>query len=261
MTESQHLSSHNFYEKRYQRAFSKALRTQYLSAINQIKNGQSIAPPTEPIQEVYTKMYKYIMQREGKIIWNNYVAVSRGRKDLIDDLIAVMAPDGSGSMPAFWDNMMEGYLLVYLTERIRKVTETTAKRITGWLELAERQGFTREQAIDALSFDDLNPRALTIARTETTNAMSRSQTIALESSGETWEKAWVNVADERVRADHRAMNANNYIPINEDFIVGGERLDYPGSMNEGAQLAQVINCRCFMDYRRVGGNSGYARIR
>ena len=257
MTESQHLSRHNFYEKRYQRAFSKALRTQYRTALSQYQQNAPIAPPSEPIQAVYRTMYKFIMAREGKLIWNTYVAVPRGRKDLIDDLINAMAPNGSSDMLPFWSNMMDDYLLIYIAERIRKVTETTAKRIMGLIE----QGGTREEIIERIRLEDLNPRALTIARTETTNAMSRSQTIALESSGETWEKSWVNVEDDKVRPAHAAMNRNSFIEINDNFIVGGEPLDYPGSMNEGASLGNVANCRCFMDYRRVGGNSGFGRIK
>lgn len=62
------------------------------------------------------------------------------------------------------------------------------------------------------------------------------------------EKAWVFVSDERTREDHAAMDSGDYIPLDEDFDVGGEAMEYPGDPSGSAE--NVINCRCSV-VRRV----------
>lgn len=89
-------------------------------------------------------------------------------------------------------------------------------------------------------------RAATIARTETHNASQ----FAVQQVGfyieETLQtevmKAWVHAEDERTRIAHAEMDANDWIPIRQDFIVGGEAMEYAG--DPSASPENVINCRC-----------------
>lgn len=58
-------------------------------------------------------------------------------------------------------------------------------------------------------------------------------------------KRWVATGDSRTRPEHLEAHreyADNPIPVNEPFIVGGEELDYPGDPK--GSPAMVINCRC-----------------
>ena len=95
-------------------------------------------------------------------------------------------------------------------------------------------------------------RADTIARTEihTAAAFASDQTARSMASevGAQLEKAWVFVSDERTREDHAAMDSSDYIPLDEDFDVGGEAMEYPGDPTASAE--NVINCRCSV-VRRV----------
>lgn len=62
-------------------------------------------------------------------------------------------------------------------------------------------------------------------------------------------KEWVTQGDSRVRTppknafDHLAADSTQ-VPVNEPFMVSGERLMYPGDTSLGASPGNVVNCRC-----------------
>lgn len=57
------------------------------------------------------------------------------------------------------------------------------------------------------------------------------------------DKEWVTVGDDLVRPDH--VDADGQLrEINQPFIVGGERLRWPGDTGLGASIGNIINCRC-----------------
>ena len=49
--------------------------------------------------------------------------------------------------------------------------------------------------------------------------------------------------DERVRDTHAEIDGVT-IPINDAFVVGNSLMDYPMDTSYGADLEEVINCRC-----------------
>lgn len=60
-------------------------------------------------------------------------------------------------------------------------------------------------------------------------------------------KQWNDVQDNRVRKAHR--HANGMVkPINEPFILQGQRLMYPGDSSYGASSDLWLNCRCYLTY-------------
>lgn len=64
-------------------------------------------------------------------------------------------------------------------------------------------------------------------------------------------KSWVSMGDSRVRPHHMAADVdpqNEGVPVDEPFIVRGERLMYPGDSSLGASLDNVVNCRCSAVY-------------
>lgn len=60
-------------------------------------------------------------------------------------------------------------------------------------------------------------------------------------------KQWQTVGDNRVRSAHRIANGQKK-PINQPFVVAGEKLMYPGDTSFGASIANVANCRCNARY-------------
>lgn len=80
-------------------------------------------------------------------------------------------------------------------------------------------------------------------------------------AGGTAIKEWVTMGDEKVRPAHEEADSLA-ISSNEPYIVGGEKLMYPGDTSLGATVGNVINCRCasvmdvegIIDFRRESRN-------
>lgn len=63
-------------------------------------------------------------------------------------------------------------------------------------------------------------------------------------------KTWLTQEDEVVRNRHVLTNGQER-GVNDLFNVGGQSLMFPGDTSNGADLANVINCRCFSFFERV----------
>lgn len=91
-------------------------------------------------------------------------------------------------------------------------------------------------------------RANTIARTEVITAGRAGQYHADLQSGIVIGKRWRSASQERTRRTHREAN-NQVVPFDEPFIVGGEKLMFPGDSSLNASAKNLINCRCW--YKRI----------
>lgn len=85
-----------------------------------------------------------------------------------------------------------------------------------------------------------------IARTETTR-VENSARMDVGKEGEKlgfkMYKEWIATSDDRTRPEHASADGQR-VPINEPFVVGGEKLMYPGDYSLGASPWNTINCRC-----------------
>jgi HK97 family phage portal protein len=131
-----------------------------------------------------------------------------------------------------------------LMDRIRDINRTTEDLLADALKEAIRNGesvyemSTRIMGIfDAAS----RSRALTIARTETTSAQNLATVDGWDQSGVVKGKQWLTAMDEKVRPEHMVANGA-MADLDGDFIVGGERLSYPGDPRGSA--SNNCNCRC-----------------
>lgn len=89
------------------------------------------------------------------------------------------------------------------------------------------------------------------ARTLVTAAENKGRQDSYEKAvedGIILEKIWISTHDSRTRDAHREAGAryteSRSIPIDEPFIVGGEKLMYPGDTSLGASGHNIYNCRC-----------------
>lgn len=86
-------------------------------------------------------------------------------------------------------------------------------------------------------------RAQTIARTETHTAANVGSEAAADATGLALEKEWLSTEDARVRPTHAEADGQR-VEKDADFIVGGERLRFPGDPKGSA--GNIINCRCIV---------------
>ena len=88
--------------------------------------------------------------------------------------------------------------------------------------------------------------SIRIARTETTRVEnSAKQDVGEhgEKLGFKMKKQWISTGDSRTRPEHGEADLH-IVDVDKPFIVGGERLMYPG--DESGSAWNVINCRCTM---------------
>lgn len=100
----------------------------------------------------------------------------------------------------------------------------------------------RLQKVAELKLSDITR----IARTQTTRVENLARIdVYKEVASQGYEivKEWVAVVDSRTRDAHKKADGQR-VPIDEPFIVNGEKLMYPGDPNGSAE--NIINCRCTM---------------
>lgn len=86
-------------------------------------------------------------------------------------------------------------------------------------------------------------RAVRTAVTEAENAGRQAAADELESKGVILGKRWVATHDSRTRDAHIHADGQT-VKSKEQFIVGGEKLMYPGDGRNGASGWNIYNCRC-----------------
>lgn len=116
---------------------------------------------------------------------------------------------------------------------------------------AALQGADSAAAFNSLSraLDDLTAfqhyRARRIAQHEILTACNAATLDGYRQSEVVMGKEWMCSCDERSRAAHIAADGQ-IVPVDEPFIVDGEKLMHPGDGSLGASASNVIGCRCTM---------------
>lgn len=88
-------------------------------------------------------------------------------------------------------------------------------------------------------------RARRIARTEMLSANGAAMLEGYRQSRVVVGKEWMCSMDSDSRKWHKEANGQ-VVPVDEPFIVGGEKLMHPGDSSQGASAKNVIQCRCTM---------------
>jgi hypothetical protein len=256
------LYRHGIYEKRFAKQFAKILKGQIFQLADEFElMGQASNVDTKPLQAMYQRLYNEIMTKEGKFIWNSLVMPITGIrvKDVFDSLARDLPPENVAEMPSFWNRLMGGFLTSYISQRIVEVTKTTIKRFNESVERFRNDGMTNAEIARMIKADARarELRGNTIARTEATTAMNKSWILALQSSKLQWEKAWNAIRDDRTRDSHFMTSPENFISIEDNFIIGGFQMAYPGDSTQGSPVGELINCRCFLKFRFAGSSYGF----
>ena len=183
----------------------------------------------------------------------------------VGDTFARRAYDGIGKSGAGpeerkdvadrWQARVAMYLQTVGARKIVGVRDTTKDRIARQIEVGIAEG----EGIDQIgkrvqgeykAFTEARSRV--IARTETIAASNAGSNEGARATGLALMKYWIAGQDERVRDgefDH--SNVESPIPMDEQFNVSGELLDFPGDTSYGASAGNVINCRCAVGYEPV----------
>lgn len=91
-------------------------------------------------------------------------------------------------------------------------------------------------------------RAISVACNEA-QAHSNIRQFDLEKSKGMKYKIWFAELDERTRATHWLADGQKK-PIDEPFDIGNSKLQFPMDISLNAELKEIINCRCILQFAR-----------
>ena len=132
-----------------------------------------------------------------------------------------------------------------LTSIISDTTNRQIRQIYSIAGIKDVSEAERQLLIDHSIRAKFGPRPETIA-TSVTQTVAENTRLEVRKNDSHY-KEWVSISDEKTREAHISANGQT-VGIDENFIVGGEVLRFPGDMTQGASLANTINCRCTVIY-------------
>jgi uncharacterized protein with gpF-like domain len=140
---------------------------------------------------------------------------------------------------------VRAWLVSYAAAKVTQILENTRLQIRRSLvrgnDLNEPPRVLGRRIRDETGGLVAKRRAETIARTETHTAANVGSNEAANATGLLMEKEWCATEDARTRPAHHEADGQR-VDKDADFIVGGERLRFPGDPKGSA--GNIINCRC-----------------
>lgn len=142
---------------------------------------------------------------------------------------------------------VDGMATKQIAKMVTRVTDATRTSINAKLtKLIQGEASLGEiQASLQSNYSFSAARSLTIARTESTMALSSGRQTAMEQAvdlGVEMEKEWVTAGDEVVRDAHLALGSSGPIPVGQPFVADdGSEAMQPGQFGVAGL---DINCRC-----------------
>lgn len=247
MTNADYLRRFHKFQKRreefYAPKIKAALNNQYKQFTQNIHLGLNALDYIDDTQLI--KVIRNIYMDAG-IVYGAKVRAGLKRKD---------KEEVKNRRPIGFSERMAKLIADYFKEDIFK----TAKDITDKTKKLISEVFTQAY-VDGLGIDDIvkkledtelsKNRARTIARTETVTAANQGAMFVAKDSGLTLNKTWLSANDSRVRHDHKSINGHT-VGMEDNFIVGGYKMQQPGDKKQGADIKEIANCRCTVIFRKV----------
>jgi hypothetical protein len=230
------------YERRYEKQIFTALKKQmqpYLDAIKEadgnINRFDLITPA--PLADTLESLYVVAGTAYAEVMYNAIQPPTKATKE---------------ALRAGWRDFMRLFAVKNLPKTLINISDTSQKIIRAIVLAGLNEGLgaleiaTNIQQSVSLIFRN---RAKLIARTEMVIATNVAAMESSKSSDFMYEKKWIPATDQRTRPDHLAMLGNDWIPFNQDFVVGGFDMGQPGDSSKNAPADQICNCRCKVVFR------------
>ena len=230
------------YEKRYENQIFNALKRQiqpYLAAIKQTDGNINRFDLITPVPL-------------ADILESLYVVSGVAYADAMYDAIQPPSKATKEMLRASWRDYMRRFAVVNVINVLNDINDTTKKLIVRLVSGGLQEGLgTLEIAkkIEDVIGSVFKNRAKLIARTEMVKATNVAAMQSAETSDFMYEKKWIPSTDDRTRIDHIAMLDSDWIPFDQNFIVGGYNMAQPGDGSKGAGADQICNCRCKVVFR------------
>lgn len=177
------------------------------------------------------------------------LAEARITYDSLTPAVKALAPVALVSQ---WGARLKNFITGEGAESVRRITETTRKKVKQVLQQAAAAGDGVAVAAKKLRGEVAAfsvARSKRIVRTELVSASNYGSTLGAEATGLRLEKFWIATPGPRTRPEHQAADGQG-APLRDGFfVVGGEPCRYPGDPLLSASMR--INCRCAIGYRKI----------
>ena len=228
-------------EARFRRRIAKVLAKEAAGLLARYRELGFVPPPDNDDERAVRDVYMEIGLRSARVFGARVIGDGKARGHVLE--VKFSFADFFRSVATGWINQEAE------RRRITSVTETVRAQIVRQVAAGQAEGLGTD-AIARLIRNRIPANAVTdaakIARTETHGAANYAMHQTAKQTGLTLLKEWVASDDKRTRTEHLNVDPKP-IPMDEPFIVGGERLMYPGD-SSGAPW-NTINCRCAVVHR------------
>ena len=224
------------------RQLKPVINRQYMDAASLLMQG--VKDVDHVVNEQNTRLRKILRVHYRR------VATTAGRN-------AIQAFDPAKSMgTAFWSEV-NSFIAFNTARKITKVQGTTKKMLNTVIQTGVQQGQTNAEIATRIRKTgkiDSQFRAMRIARTETLGIYNAATDASVADTGLKFKRVWSTTKDSRTRRRKRGSFWDHWSADkqkrdqNEDFVVSGESLKYPGDPKGSA--GNIINCRCVLIYER-----------
>jgi hypothetical protein len=148
-----------------------------------------------------------------------------------------------------FENQLAEFIALNTGIWVADIDETTRKRLAKVIDNSYNDGLSVEATGVALRNTVIGMgvyRANLISRTEVHRVAGfANETVAENMKIDNTVKEWVAIQDARTRLSH-SIASGQRVPLEANFVVGGERLKYPGDPR--GSPGETINCRCAAIY-------------
>ena len=245
-------------EKRKQYEAGEITKSEYEQwRLNQMARGESYERLRDALAERYTQANElaiaYVNNDMAKIYALNREfeasdLISQGGAELENISFEIYDEATVKKLIVEEPNLMPNYPAEKAVDREIDL-EYGKKRITSNITSGILQGDSIPKIAKRLKKDLPNMEkadAVRTARTAITAAQNGGRQDAadeLQKKGVILAKVWIATKDSRTRREHLRANGQE-VDNDEPFIVGGEKLMYPGDSSMGASGWNIYNCRC-----------------
>ena len=231
-------------ESRFSKRLYSALSKQYNAVADFIEIGSLdvdhiLSQTSVMFFDVYKTYYKIIYNLFGDIIFN-----------AMKDEKSFMSYEQKSLKDNYY-KFMESWAKTEMGMKITRLFTSTKRKIAAKIESMLEEGYSNKliaQEIRGISKALNKTRAATIARTETHTVAMKSTSQAMATTRLKYTKEWVAANDSRTRNAH-ALADGQTVPKDDWYIVGGEKMFYPG--DPAASPENTINCRCVEIYNTI----------
>lgn len=247
MTRAEKIKVNERLRKRYEKAFrpivKSALKMQYSSYVSALKENGAAYVIAHPVAHLVDAELTTAIQQ---LYIQTGVAKANLTMRTLLRLPRVEKKKGTIGFNPQWTSDILNYFRLFLFNKVvLPISETTQDYIRRVLEEGIAEGWTTDEMVNRINRQDyLDGRVERILRTETNRAINYGNELAANTYDFKTQKRWIAVHDSRTRHEHMDADGQT-VDLDEDFIVGGERMSQPGDPSASAE--NTVNCRCGME--------------